>query len=106
VPDAQVPDEQVPDARLEVRDRPERSRYELLRDGVVIGVADYHLRDGVVVFPHTLVEPAWRGKGMAALLVARALDDVRAAGRRIEPQCWYVADFVDAHPEYHDLLPR
>jgi predicted GNAT family acetyltransferase len=32
-----------------------------------------------------------------------ALDDVRSTNRRVAPQCWYVADFIAAHPEYADL---
>jgi uncharacterized protein len=36
--------------------------------------------------------------------VRHALDDVRAAGRTVIPTCWYVAQFIDEHPEYEDLL--
>jgi hypothetical protein len=57
-----------------------------------------------VIFPHTVIEPSMRGQGLGARLVQGALDDVRASGRRIEPRCWYVARFVDEHPEYQDLL--
>jgi predicted GNAT family acetyltransferase len=87
-----------------VRNAPERSRYELLVDGEVVGVADYEDAGDHLVFPHTFVEPAWRGRGLAEELVRYALDDVRASGRRIVPACWYVAQFVDRHPAYADLL--
>ena len=87
-----------------VRDAPERSRYEILVDGEVVGIADYDDAGENRVFPHTYVEPAWRGRGLAEELVRYALDDVRAAGRRIVPECWYVAQFVGDHPEYADLL--
>jgi hypothetical protein len=33
-----------------------------------------------------------------------ALDDVRAANRRVEPRCWYVAEFIADHREYVDLV--
>ena len=33
-----------------------------------------------------------------------ALDDVRPTGRRVVPSCWYVAQFIDEHPDYADLL--
>lgn len=87
-----------------VRHVPEMSRYEVAVDGAVVGVADYQVREGTWVFSHTEVEPAHRGKGLAAELVRSALDDVRKAGGKVVPRCWYVAEFIDGNPEYADLL--
>lgn len=87
-----------------VRHDPDRSRYELVVDDVVVGVADYHLHDGTWVFPHTEISPAHRGHGLGAELVRGALDDVRKAGGKVVPRCWYVADFIEAHPDYSDML--
>jgi predicted GNAT family acetyltransferase len=56
------------------------------------------------VFPHTVIDPARRGHGLGAELVAGALDDVRARGATVVPTCWYVARFIDEHPAYRDLL--
>jgi predicted GNAT family acetyltransferase len=81
-----------------------RSRYELLQDGRVVGVADYRLQDGVVVFHHTEIDVDRRGRGLAAVLVQGALDDVRASGRSVVPVCWYVERFIDSHSGYADLL--
>ena len=89
---------------MEVRNNAELSRYELVIDSRVVGVADYAIAGPVVHFPHTEIDPPLRGQGLAATLVKAALDDVRAAGRRVVPQCWYVAEFIDEHPEYRDLL--
>ena len=92
-----------------VRRNAERSRYELLVDGEVVGVADYHVDhvDGDRwIFPHTVIAPERRGQGLGAELVRAALDDVRRAGGTVVPRCWYVADFIDAHPDYADLLSR
>lgn len=80
------------------------SRYELTLDDRIVGVADFSIDGDRVVMPHTVVDPARRGHGLAAVLVRAALDDVRAEGRRVVPQCWYVAQFVDDHPEYRDLI--
>ena len=88
----------------EYRHNPDKSRYEVLIDGRVVGLADYHVQGDVVVFPHTEVDPSLRGRGLAAELVRTALDDVRATGRTVVPSCWYVAQFIDEHPEYGDLL--
>jgi predicted GNAT family acetyltransferase len=37
-------------------------------------------------------------------VVRFALDDIRDAGRQVIPSCWYVARFIDEHPEYADLV--
>jgi uncharacterized protein len=87
-----------------VTNNPERSRYELSIDGELVGIADYRHLDGRTVFPHTEIRPPLRGRGLGAELVRGALDDVRGTGRRVVAQCWYVAEFIDEHPEYGDLL--
>ncbi|HEX4530974.1 MAG TPA: GNAT family N-acetyltransferase [Acidimicrobiia bacterium] len=87
-----------------ITNEPDRSRYEVRVDGELIGIADYVVRDGRVVFPHTEILPTHRGRGFAALLVRYALDDVRRSGRPVVASCWYVADFIDEHPEYRDLV--
>ena len=87
-----------------VRDNPQAARYELRVDGELVGVADYQERDGVLAFPHTEIEGARRGQGLGAVLVRGALDDVRRRGATVVPECWYVARFIDEHPEYRDLV--
>ena len=87
-----------------VRDHPELSRYELTVDGRMIGIAEYHRAGDVVVLPHTVIEPPERGRGWGELLVRNALDDLRRQGARVQPQCWFVAEFVEQNPEYVDLL--
>lgn len=89
---------------LEVVDNPARSRYELRDDGHLVGFTEYHERDGVLVFPHTVITQPKRRAGYGGTLVRAALDDVRAKGRRIVADCPFVARFVDEHPEYADLL--
>ncbi|MGN6474571.1 MAG: GNAT family N-acetyltransferase [Mycobacteriales bacterium] len=88
---------------MDFRRNHERSRYELLDDGEVAAFADYSEAPGVVVFPHTVVIPELRGRGLGALLVRQALDDVRTSGRQVVATCWYVADFIAANPAYQDL---
>lgn len=88
----------------EVRRNDESSRYELLLDGDVVGVTDFHDDGTRVILPHTEIDPARRGRGLGAVLVRGALDDLRARNRTVVPQCWYVAQFIDEHPAYEDLL--
>jgi uncharacterized protein len=88
-----------------VRHDEKKSRYEYVtNDGQVVGVADYDVAGDRVVMHHTQTAPAHRGQGIAAVLVAGALDDLRARGLQVVPTCWYVAQFIDEHPAYGDLL--
>jgi predicted GNAT family acetyltransferase len=89
---------------LSVRRDEERCRYELVEDGVAVGHTAIRARDGVVVMPHTEITPQRRGQGLGAQLVQGALDDLRRRGAKVVPSCWYVAEFIDGHPEYADLL--
>ncbi|HEY3833122.1 MAG TPA: GNAT family N-acetyltransferase [Acidimicrobiia bacterium] len=87
----------------EIRNNRERDRYEIEIDGELVGIAEYHVVGDVVVFPHTEIERARQGQGLGAQLVQFALDDVRAANRRVQARCWYVAEFIADHPGYADL---
>jgi predicted GNAT family acetyltransferase len=87
----------------EVRNNVDRSRYELYVDGELAGIADYHVTGDRIVFPHTEIDVHRRGRGLGEVLVRGALDDVRSTGRTVVARCWYVAEFIDDHPAYHDL---
>jgi predicted GNAT family acetyltransferase len=91
-------------AMHEVRDNPDRGRYELSVDGRMIGIADYRRTGDVMVLPHTVIELRQRGRGWGEVLVRAALDDIRRQGLRIEPQCWFVAEFVELNPQYRPLV--
>lgn len=87
-------------AAATVTERP--GRFVVSVDGHDVGLADYADDGGRRVFPHTEVRPAYRGRGLATILVAEALRATREQGLRIVPQCSMVADFIDRHPEYAD----
>lgn len=93
-------------ARTEVIKDEARRQYQLLVDGQAAGVADYREADETVEIPHTYVDPARRGHGLAGILVRHALDDIVASGRKVVPTCPYVRVYVDSHPEYADSVAR
>mgnify|MGYP002400046914 CR=1 FL=1 len=90
-------------ADLTVADRADLGRFELRRGDELLAFADYTVHDDVVVMPHTVTLPAHRGEGNAARVVSFALGEIRRSGRRVDPQCWFVAQYVADHPEFHDL---
>lgn len=89
---------------VKVQHNPDEKRYEAVVDGKVVGIADYDERGDALVFPHTVIDASMRGKGLGAVLVRGALDDVRPSGRTVVPACWYVAQFIEENPDYADML--
>lgn len=87
-----------------VQDDPARRRFEILIDGSLAGVADYELRDGLVVFTHTEVGADFQDKGVGSALARGALDQVRQRGDRIVAECAFIAGYVQRHPQYQDLM--
>ena len=81
----------------------ESDRFTISVDGQQVGLADFYDRDGVRVFPHTEVDSSYQGRGLATILVREALTATRAAGLRVVPQCWMVAEFIDKNPEFADM---
>lgn len=88
----------------EVVDAVDRDRYEARVDGQLAAFAEYRLRPGRIVFTHTETDPAFRGHGVADVLVRHALDDARSRGLEVTPLCPYVAGWIGRHPDYADLL--
>ena len=87
-----------------VTDVPEVSRYEI-RDGEqLLGHADYQRRGDTVVFTHTEVDQDSGRSGLGSTLVRAALDDVRAKGGAVVPQCSFVRGWIEKHDEYADLV--
>lgn len=88
---------------LDVVDVPERSRYEVLRNGKVLGFSGYQRAEGLIVFTHSEVDPALEGQGIGAALVRGAWDDVRGQGLPVLPICPFVQSWMARHPDYADL---
>ena len=87
-----------------VQDAPHAERYEIREGDRVLGIAAYHRRGDTVVFTHTEVDPDAGESGLGSTLVRSALDDVRAKGEKVVPQCPFVRGWIERHPEYADLL--
>ncbi|MCZ0733750.1 GNAT family N-acetyltransferase [Phreatobacter sp. AB_2022a] len=86
-----------------VRNNAGEHRYELVVDGHV-AAAHYTLQPGVITFVHTVVPEALGGRGVGSALARGALDDARAQGLKVVPQCPFIAGYIKKHPEYADLV--
>lgn len=83
---------------IEVVRNDEAGRYEVVVDGTVAGFTEFEQDDtGRLVFPHTVVDPAFSGRGLAATLVGAAMEDVAARGETIVPVCSFVVKYLQGH---------
>jgi predicted GNAT family acetyltransferase len=78
--------------------------YEVLVDGVHAGFAFFQTRPDALVFTHTEIDDAFEGKGVGSVLAKGALDDVRARGLLVVPQCPFIRGWIERHPAYQDLV--
>ena len=86
-----------------VNNNTRKHRFELEVDGHL--AAAYYERSGnVITFKHTEVPAELGGKGVGSKLVQGALDQVRAAGLKLIPQCPFVKAWIEKHPDYQDLV--
>lgn len=86
-------------------DEKDAARYTLTRDGVLVSVLDYRDDGRTVALTRAFTIPTFRGHGYAAMAVEGAVAEIEAmGGRLVDPVCWYVAEWFDAHPEKQGLL--
>lgn len=88
---------------IAVRHNSGEHRFEAEVDGL-LSVAEYERRGEEIIFTHTVVPSALRGRGIAEALVRGALNYARDERLRVVPACSYVAAFVRRHAEYQPLL--
>ncbi|TDB81126.1 GNAT family N-acetyltransferase [Micromonospora sp. KC721] len=87
-----------------VEENPAKRRFEILVDGALAGFTAYLPRGEVRVFTHTEVRPEYQDMGVGAALARNTLEQVRAEGGRVVPQCPFMRAFITHHPEYADLV--
>ena len=92
------------EAKVEVVDARDRSRFEVLVDGALAGMAEYELSDGFIAFTHTEVRDEFEGQGLASKLARTGLDSARERGLKVAPYCPYIAGWIKKHPDYLDLV--
>ncbi len=71
------------------------SRYEIHVGDVLAGFTRWEADDrGRLQMVHTEVDPAFKGRGLASILVADALADIAARDETIVPRCPFVTTYL------------
>lgn len=58
------------------------------------GFAEFEQTPGKIRFTHTVIDHAFRGRGLAEVLVGEALADVAQRGDAIVPLCPFIAKYL------------
>jgi predicted GNAT family acetyltransferase len=85
-------------------DNPAESRFEAHLDNKLAGRAWYTRAGNTITFTHTVVETEFEGHGVGASLARTALDQARAEGLAVVPQCPFISGWIAKHPDYADLV--
>ena len=90
-------------ADLEIRDNPDRNRYELPVEGDV-AVVTYNLSPPNLMITETLVPEALEGRGLASRLAKFVLADAKARQLLILPVCPFFSGYLQKHPEHAEVV--
>ena len=104
---AEPAEPEIDPERIEVQHEPALSRYTVWLDDRNVGLLDYVTTGRGIRFTHSEIDPSERHQGLASVLTEYALNDVRTrTDLPVVAACPYVADWIDEHAEYQDLLTR
>jgi predicted GNAT family acetyltransferase len=92
------------DLIVEREEGPTRGRYFIKLSPDAEAEMTFRKTDNnTIVVDHTGVPPAFEGRGIAAKLVHKMIEDARKDGFKINPVCSYVVAQFRRHPEWADL---
>lgn len=92
-------------SEIRVEESDSRGRYVVgTADGQEAYLTFVRERPDHMSITYSFVPPAFRGRGIAARLVERSVEDARAAGVKITPICGYVAAEFRRHKAWQDVL--
>ncbi|ODT08601.1 MAG: GNAT family N-acetyltransferase [Mesorhizobium sp. SCN 65-20] len=92
-------------AAIELEERGSKGRYVIRApNGDEAEMTFTRIGEHQLIIDHTEVPDSFRGQGAGLRLVTRAVEDARAAGKKIIPLCPFAAAQFRRHPEWADVL--
>lgn len=86
------------DAEPRVERNDAEQRYEIWVGEVLGGFTEFEPDSrGRLVFPHTEIDPAFKGLGLGSILVEGALTDAASRGEIVVPRCPFVRRYLARH---------
>lgn len=79
-------------------------RIELIQEDKVVGKIEFIIEENELTITHTIVNPLFRGQGIAKILMEKAIEMAKEKGLKIIPVCSYATSYFEKNPEYKELL--
>lgn len=92
-------------ARETFRDNALFSRFELYRNGDMVGYVQYTMRGGDVYLLHAVIDPRFRRLGLERVLMRAVFLDAHRRRLAVLPFCPEGQDFLNEHPQFLSLIP-
>lgn len=89
---------------MEVHNNKKLFRFQVVFDGGETALLEYRWKKGDMLLMRTYVPVAHRGKGVASLLAAAALDYARANNLVVQVFCPFIELFIQKNPKYSDVV--
>jgi len=89
--------------KLEVRQNISANRFEVQVENH-IAVLNYSQHGNIITFTHTGVPAELEGRGIGSQLAHAGLEYARENTFKVVPLCWFVAGYIERHPEYQSLV--
>jgi uncharacterized protein len=86
-----------------VKHNPDLGRFEIQVDGH-LAVLEYRLEGHTVIFTHTGVPAVLEGRGIGSQLARSGLEYAQEKSLQVVPVCWFVAGYIQRHPEYQGIV--
>lgn len=83
-----------------------KKRFELVEEGHTARVNYVMLSPTSIIFTHTVVPFALKGRGIGSYLARYVLDYARENNLNVIPQCPFIRSYIERHPEYDDLVQK
>ena len=97
--------DELPEIKLE--DSGSKGRYFLRSpQGAVAEMTFSKVGEHMIIIDHTDVPDVFRGQGVGLRLVTKAVEDMRAAGKKIIPLCPFANAQFRRHKEWADVLKQ
>lgn len=81
-----------------------KGRYVVELNGAKAEMTYSKAGESMIIIDSTAVPDAMRGQKVGVALVAKAVEDVRASGKKIMPLCPFAKAQFARHSEWHDVL--
>lgn len=79
-------------------------KIELIQEDKVVGKIEFVKDNNELTITHTIVNPLFRGQGIAKVLMEKVIELSKEKGLKIIPVCSYAVSYFEKNPEYKELL--